>query len=124
MGLSFCPLTKETQSVMKSSAIKPGRRTPMNRQTAELRDVPEQVSMLDEFASRVRNANVHASLILARLSGVGDRAFGPQPEAGPTDEKVGISQEGAVDRVFCALGDLDATLARLEHAENRIHGLA
>lgn len=88
------------------------------------RAVPEQVPMLDEFTSRVRNATAHASLILDRLSGVGDRAFGPQPEAGSTAEKASISQEGAVDRVFCALGDLDAVLAWLEHAENRIHGLA
>ena len=92
--------------------------------TEAARDVPEQVPMLDEFASRVRNATAYASLILDRLSGVGDRAFGPQLEVGSAGEKVGISQDGAVDRVFCALADLDATLARLEHAENRIHGLA
>lgn len=92
--------------------------------TEAARDVPEQVRMLDEFASRVRNATAHAELILDRLSGVGDRAFGTQPEVEPACEKAGISQEGAVDRVFCALFDLDRTLAALEHAENRIHGLA
>lgn len=92
--------------------------------TEAVRDVPEQVPMLDEFASRIHGATAHAALILDRLSGVGDRAFGTQPEASSTGEKAGISQEGAVDRVFCALSDLDRTLAALEHAENRVHGLA
>lgn len=93
--------------------------------TETARDVPEQVPMLDEFTNRIRSATAHASLILDRVTSLGDRAFGVQLETGTaSDEAVGISREGAVDRVFCALCDLDRTLAALEHAENRIHGLA
>lgn len=97
-----------------------GRDYPAARNQA----VPQQVPMLDEFTNRIRSATVQAGLILERTTCLGDRAFGSQPEPGSTGEKAGISQEGAVDRVFCALSDLDAVLARLEHAENRIDGLA
>lgn len=93
--------------------------------TKAARDVPEQVPMLDEIANRINNSAVHASLVLDRLSSLGNRAFGPQPEAGEaSDEKAGICQDGAVDRVFLALGNLDRILCALEHAENRVHGLA
>lgn len=92
------------------------------RSTAQ--EVPEQVPMLDEIANRINNSAVHASLVLDRLSSLGNRAFGSQPEAGEASDKVGISQEGAVDRVFLALGNLDRILCALEHAENRVHGLA
>ena len=92
------------------------------RSTAQ--DVPEQVPMLDEIANRINQASNHASLILDRVTSLGDRAFGSQPEAGSTAEKAGISQEGAVDRVFLALAELDRILCALEHAENRVHGLA
>ena len=92
------------------------------RSTAQ--DVPEQMPMLDEIANRINQACNHAALILDRLSSLGDRAFGSQPEAGEAADKVGISQEGAVDRVFLALGNLDRILCALEHAENRVHGLA
>lgn len=100
----------------------------MNQTAERLRSTadrpPEPVAMLDEFTNRVRAATAHASLILDRVTSLGDRAFGVQPEAGEASDKAGISQEGAVDRVFLALADLDAVLARLEHAENRIDGLA
>ena len=92
------------------------------RSTAQ--DVTEQVPMLDEIANRINQASNHASLILDRVTSLGDRAFGSQPEAGEAADKVGISQEGAVDRVFCALNNLDRTLSALEYAENRVHGLA
>ena len=45
------------------------------RSTAQ--DVPEQVPMLDEIANRINNSAVHASLVLDRLSSLGNRAFGP-----------------------------------------------
>lgn len=93
--------------------------------TEAARDVPEQVPMLDEFTNRVRAATAHASLILDRVTSLGDRAFGVRPETvTASDEAVAISREGAVDRAFLALTDLDAVLSRLEHAENRVHGLA
>lgn len=85
---------------------------------------PEPVAMLDEFTNRVRAATAHASLVLDRLSTLGNRAFGTQPEAAGGSEAVGISREGAVDRAFLALNDLDAVLSRLEGAEDRVHGLA
>lgn len=88
------------------------------------RTLPEQVPMLDEIVNHINNSAVHASLVLDRLSSLGNRAFGSQPDVGEAADKVGISQEGAVGRVFLALGNLDRILAALEHAENRVHGLA
>lgn len=95
------------------------------RQTAErLTSTAQEVPMLDEIANRINQASNHASLILKWMTSLGDRAFGVQPEAGEAPDKVDISQEGAVDRVFCALNNLDRILCALEHAENRVHGLA
>lgn len=96
----------------------------MNQTAERLRSTAQEVPMLDEIANRINQASNHASLILDLVTSLGDRAFGAQPEAGEASDKVDISQEGAVDRVFCALSDLDRILAALEHAENRIHGLA
>jgi|SRR6185369_3751657 len=80
--------------------------------------------MIAEISQRVRNAGLHAQLILDRLSGVGDRLFGPQPEAGENCA-TGIAEQPAdMDVLFIELGRLDRILSALEHAENRIHSLA
>jgi len=80
--------------------------------------------MIAEISQRVRNASLHAQLILDRLSGVGDRLFGPQPEAGESCASGIAEQPADMDVLFIELGRLDRTLAALEHAENRIHSLA
>lgn len=140
VALSFCLLTKETLSVMKGPTLgrtamydtepRPAKEDPRRLFQASMvaRDITAaayQGSSLDEITNRIRNANTQASIVLERLSHLGDQAFGVLPEPVSTSEKVDmISCGGAVDRIFNALGELDHLLSQLETAENRVHGLA
>lgn len=89
-----------------------------------LQPVRADERILDEFERRIRSSISHAYTTLDQLTQLGDRAFGEEPENGSTGDKIEVSPQGAVDRVFYALTDLDNMLCRLEHAGNRLHELA
>lgn len=89
-----------------------------------LQPVRANEHILDEFERRIRISISYGYTTLDQLTQLGDRAFGKEPETGSTDDKLPVSPQGAVDRVLCALTDLDNMLCRLEHAGNRLHELA
>lgn len=86
----------------------------------------QEVSTLQEILHRIHNASSNAGIVLARLDQLGDRAFGEQPKLDTQEglAKVRVCDDGMVDRVFLALGELDRVLARLDSAQSRVHGLA
>lgn len=100
---------------MSGSAIAGGKIAP-----AEVGKGPP--STLDEIADHILNAASRVGTVLNRISRLGDRAYGTQPECNEADER--REPSCAVERVFTCLDDLQSVLTRLESAQSRIDGIA
>jgi hypothetical protein len=82
-------------------------------------------SLLDEIVNRIHTATMRTSMLIDQVASLGERTFGPEMEvATEAQDKVKVCREGAVDRVFIGLGELDNFLSRLEAAQSRVNGIA